>query len=146
MKQNNNKNKHSIFSAAYWGQRDLDIFVGKLLRYGCYTACVITLIGGLIYILQSNGHMPDYRPIPGHHNSFEGVIAYLRELNTIIPAMFHFDGAAIIQFGVVVLIATPIMRVAFSALAFLAEKDYLYVGITLLVLAIIVANMVFGLH
>lgn len=44
--------------------------------------------------------------------------------------MLNFDGAAIIQLGVIVLIATPVIRVAFSAISFLIERDYLYVFIT----------------
>jgi uncharacterized membrane protein len=151
MEQNDKKQlakqkSRSIFSAEFWGQRDMEIYVGKLLRYGVLTACAITLVGGLIYVFQSSGTMPNYKPMPGHHDQFEGVVAYLRELNTIIPRMLQCDGAAIVQFGVVVLIATPILRIVFSAVAFLIEKDYLYVGITLLVLVIIVVNMTFGLH
>ena len=88
--------------------------------------------------------MVDYSPVPT--GMAFGVEDYLRELNTIFPRMLDFDGAAIIQFGVLVLIATPIIRVAFSAFSFLIEKDYLYVVITLIVLAIIMANMLLGLH
>jgi len=43
------------------------------------------------------------------------------------------------------LIATPIARILFSVLAFLLEKDYLYVGITLIVLGVIVFSMLGGL-
>jgi uncharacterized membrane protein len=145
MEQDNNKHANNIFSIEFWRQREMDLYVGKLLRYGVFTACFITVLGGIIYVMQSHG-MPDYRPAPGHHDQFKGVIPYLRELNTIIPALLRLDGAAIIQFGVVVLIATPILRVAFSAVVFLIERDYLYVVVTLIVLAIIILNMIFGLH
>jgi uncharacterized membrane protein len=137
---------HSILSKEYWSQRDMELYVGKLLRYGVMTACAITLLGGIIYIFQGNGTIPNYKPMPGGHDAFVGVQHYLRDISTIIPRILHFEGAAIIQFGVIVLIATPILRVAFSVFAFLVEKDYLYVGITLLVLLIIFANMFFGLH
>lgn len=135
--------KH-IFSRQYWGEKDVEQYIGKLLRYGVILSCAITLFGGIIYLFQQKGVIVDYSPVPT--GQAFGVADYLRELNTIIPRILDFDGAAIIQFGVVVLIATPIMRVAFSAFSFLIEKDYLYVIITLIVLAIIVANMLLGLH
>lgn len=135
--------KH-IFSREFWGERDVEQYIGKLLRYGVMLSCAITLFGGVIYLLQHKGVMVDYSPVPT--GMAFGVEDYLRELNTIFPRMLDFDGAAIIQFGVLVLIATPIIRVAFSAFSFLIEKDYLYVAITLIVLAIILANMLLGLH
>ena len=135
--------KH-IFSREFWGERDVEQYIGKLLRYGVMLSCAITLFGGVIYLFQHKGVMVDYSPVPT--GMAFGVEDYLRELNTIFPRMLSFDGAAIIQFGVLVLIATPIIRVAFSAFSFLIEKDYLYVVITLIVLAIILANMLLGLH
>jgi Predicted membrane protein len=135
----------NIFSRAYWGEKDVEQYIGKLLRYGVMLACTITTFGGIVYIIQRNGIMPDYKSIPSGQ-PFPGVEQYLRELNTILPRVMEFDGAAIIQLGVVVLIATPILRVAFSAISFLIEKDYMYVVITLIVLSIILANMILGLH
>lgn len=136
--------KH-LFSKAYWSERDVEQYIGKLLRYGVMLACTITSFGGLVYLFQQNGRMPNYSPTPSGQ-AFLGVAQYLRELSTILPRILDFDGAAIIQLGVIVLIATPIMRVAFSVFSFLLERDYMYVVITLIVLAIIVANMLLGLH
>lgn len=136
--------KH-IFSKEYWEARDVELYIGKLLRYGVMISCAITLFGGIIYLFQQNGSMPDYTPTASN-DTFTGVAVYLRELSTILPRALSLDGAAIIQVGVLVLIATPVLRVAFSAIAFLIEKDYMYVVITLIVLAIIIANMLLGLH
>lgn len=137
--------KH-IFSHEYWAQRDVEQYIGKLLRYGVILSSIITIFGGIIYLYQDHSSSIDrYKPTPSDM-PFPGVDHYLRELNTIFPRMMELDGAAIIQFGVIVLIATPIFRIAFSAFSFLIEKDYLYVGLTLLVFCIILANMVLGLH
>lgn len=136
----------NIFTKEFWVERDMELLIGKLLRYGVMLACAITLIGGVVYLFQNHGiSMERYKPTPDGA-PFPGVDYYLRELSTIFPRILSFDGAAIIQFGVCVLIATPILRVAFSVVAFLIEKDYLYVTITLIVLAIIIANMLLGLH
>lgn len=136
---------NNIFSKSFWAEKDVELYIGKLLRYGVILSCAITLFGGIVYLYQNHGVIPDYSPVPSDQ-VFYGVTDYLRELNTILPRILEFDGAAIIQLGVIVLIATPILRVAFSAIAFLIEKDYMYVVITLIVFAIIVLNMIFGLH
>jgi len=136
----------NIFTKEFWAERDMELFIGKLLRYGVMLACGITLLGGAIYLFQNHGiSMEHYKPTPDGQ-AFPGVEYYLRELSTIIPRVLSFDGAAIIQLGVCVLIATPILRVAVSVIAFLIEKDYMYVVITLIVLLIIIANMLLGLH
>ncbi len=127
-------------------ERDVEILIGKLLRYGVIISCVITAIGGIIYLFQHQGTIPDYTPISNNPEYFKGAPEYLRSFSTILPRILAFDGAAIIQLGVIALIATPILRVVFSLFAFFYEKDYLYVVITLIVLAIIMANMLFGLH
>lgn len=134
----------NILKKEFWAERDMEVFIGKLLRYGVLLSCGITIFGGIIYMFQ-HPSLPDYSPVPDDQ-PFPGVEYYLRELSTIIPRMLAFDGAAIIQFGVCVLIATPIMRIIVSILAFLIEKDYMYVVITAVVLCIILANMIFGLH
>lgn len=52
--------------------------------------------------------------------------------------IFHgaalLDGMSFILLGIVVLIATPVVRVLLSVFHFAAEKDWLYVVITLIVL------------
>jgi uncharacterized membrane protein len=51
---------------------------------------------------------------------------------------------AIIELGILVLIATPALRVALSVGFFISERDRFYVVITLLVLAVLVASFVLG--
>jgi uncharacterized membrane protein len=49
------------------------------------------------------------------------------------------------QAGLLVLIATPVMRVAASVVGFVLEGDRLYAGITLIVLAVLLTSL-FILH
>jgi uncharacterized membrane protein len=49
-----------------------------------------------------------------------------------------------IQLGLLLLIATPVARVAFSVVAFVLERDRMYVGITLLVLAVLLFSLLGG--
>jgi uncharacterized membrane protein len=48
---------------------------------------------------------------------------------------------ALAQLGLVVLVATPVVRVAASLVGFALEGDRLYVGLTAIVLAILLASL-----
>jgi uncharacterized membrane protein len=120
---------------------DINTRIGKLLRVGAIASCCITLLGGVAYLFQRSS-TPDYSPVADSEPF--GAAGSLRSLSGIIDGILHFDGAAIIQFGVIVLIATPVLRVALSALLFIGEKDRLYTFISFLVLLIIAANMLLG--
>ena len=48
------------------------------------------------------------------------------------------------QLGVVVLMLTPIMRVVLSLVDFSIQRDWLYVGITAIVLIVIIVNSLVG--
>ena len=52
-----------------------------------------------------------------------------------------FQCRGIIQFGLVLLIATPVARVAFSVAAFALQRDNTYVAITLIVLAVLLFSL-----
>ena len=65
-------------------------------------------------------------------SSFSGIGAGLVQLRPI----------ALAQVGLLVLIATPVVRVIASVVGFSLERDVLYVGITLAVLAILLVSLV----
>ena len=76
---------------------------------------------------------PRHRRLP----QFPGELSPLRNFAGIIHGTLQLSGRAIIQFGLLLLIATPVARVIFSAVAFAWERDYLYVAFTLAVLAVL---------
>ncbi|WP_343672204.1 DUF1634 domain-containing protein [Chitinophaga sp.] len=127
-----------LFSKEFWQERDVEMFIGKQLRWGVITSSIIAFIGGIIYLFSHGSDTPAY-------HVFNGAPVYVRHLPGIFHGVARGDGMAIIQLGVVVLLATPITRIAFSVLAFAMEKDKLYVMITLLVLSIIIFSIFSGL-
>jgi uncharacterized membrane protein len=62
----------------------------------------------------------------------------------ILSGAFAFRARSIIQLGVLLLLATPIARVAFSVAGFALERDRLYVIITFVVLAILLYSLIAG--
>jgi uncharacterized membrane protein len=115
----------------------MKVVISWILRSGIFLSMAFVLVGGAIFIYRHGHSIPDYRV-------FKGVPYFIHDTGGIIQGIFNIKGQAIIQAGIILLIATPIVRVAFSAIGFLIEKDYLYTFITLLVLLIIVASMLSG--
>ena len=109
---------------------DIESVMGTLLITGVVISGAVVLFGGVCYLYQMGTSLP-------HYKTFRGALSGLRSVRQILQGVIHFDSLAIIQFGLVLLIATPIARVVFSVVGFFVEKDYLYVLISLIVLAII---------
>ena len=115
---------------------DIQSIIGWVLRTGVFLSIGIVIFGAAIYIYRHGYDATDY-------STFKGVPDFVK-LSGVINGMLAFKGRAIIQVGIILLIATPVIRVAFSAIGFVLEKDYLYTCITLLVLVIIFASMLGG--
>jgi uncharacterized membrane protein len=118
----NSKNKISDY--------DIEAAMGKLLITGVIVSGTLILAGGIYYLLQEGLSLP-------HFKTFRGVASNLKSVKQIFTGFIHLESLSIIQMGLLLLIATPIARVIFSVIGFLFEKDYLYVLISLIVLAII---------
>ena len=108
--------------------------IGYILRIGVLLSSGIVLFGGLIYLFRHGHSIADY-------TVFHDESARYADISKLLPAALSLHGRDIMQLGLIVLIATPIARVLFSALGFFLEKDYLYIGICMLVLAIITFSM-----
>jgi uncharacterized membrane protein len=113
----------------------LDTRIGILLQTGVFSSAAVILLGGLLYIAQHGGEQPDYQ-------TFHGVPSSLNTIHGIAGGVMHGNALAIIQLGLLMLIATPVARVVFSVFAFLAERDYLYVAISAIVLAVLLYSLI----
>jgi uncharacterized membrane protein len=118
---------------------DLDIqqTIGWVLRLGVIISMAIVFIGGCFYWYRHSGETASY-------SKFVGVPDFVHSPLGIWHGILTLRGRAIIQAGIILLIATPVIRVLFSMIGFLLEKDWLYTGISLLVLGIIIASALTG--
>jgi uncharacterized membrane protein len=117
--------------------KDMQSLLGQVLRAGTVISISIVFIGGIFYLYRHGHTIADYR-------MFKGIPDFVQHPAGIFNGILTLKGQAIIQFGIVLLIATPIFRVIFSAVGFVLEKDYMYLGISLLVLFIIFMSMMSG--
>jgi uncharacterized membrane protein len=111
--------------------------IGGLLRVGVIVAAIVTAFGGVLLLIQVGGS-------PAAHATFLGEPAFLVSIAGIVRSALTFNGAAIAQLGLLLLIATPVARVAFTLVAFALQRDRTYVVITTIVLALLVYALAFG--
>ncbi|AXY74045.1 DUF1634 domain-containing protein [Paraflavitalea soli] len=114
--------------------KNIESIMGSLLRYGVLIAALIVAAGASIYLWQHGAGRPAY-------HVFEGEPKRLTQIAAIWKNAMEGRGRALIQLGILVLIATPIARVLFSVVGFVLEKDLLYTFITLFVLAVIIISL-----
>ena len=112
----------------------LETMIGNLLRAGVLLAAAVVSAGGIFYLLQHYADPVSYRTfVPGA----DGV----RTLSGIFHSALQFESAGWIQIGLLLLIATPVARVALAVVGFALERDRLYVVVSLIVLAILLASL-----
>lgn len=119
---------------AAWTDERVERIMGNLLRLGVLTSAVVVLLGGILHLLKYGGR-------PFSYQTFRGEPDDLRHVTGILKAALALRGRGLIQFGLLLLIATPVARVVFSIIAFALERDRTYVMITLIVLAILLYSL-----
>ena len=111
--------------------RKTELIISGVLRGGVLLS-VAVILGGIVdfFVLRYTGHLL--------HPTFPDT------LPRVLSGLLAGDAPAIIVAGLLILLATPVMRVAVSILAFAIEEDRTYVIITALVLAILLFS-IFGI-
>jgi uncharacterized membrane protein len=117
----------------------MNVVIGKVLRYGVILSGAIILLGtiGLVATkgLSDASGMLTYNSNMVPHDNLDV------SLGGLVRGLVTFSAFSWIELGVIVLIATPVSRVAISVFLFAAERDRLYVTITTIVLALLLFSM-----
>ena len=121
-----------------WGDRDAEKVIAALLRAGIAISASVVLLGTVLYLARHTSEPIEFR-------LFRGEPAQSRRLGDIVRDAAALRSRGVLQLGVVLLVATPVLRVAFSVGAFIAERDWLYVAFTTIVLGILLYSL-FGPH
>src|SRR5262245_55989583 len=115
----------------------VELAVSRILRAGLVLAAALVVAGGALYLTRHGSELPHYR-------LFQGEPADLTSVAAIARDALAGSGRGVIQLGVLVLLATPVARVAFSVAAFALQRDRVYVGIALVVLAVLAYSLLGG--
>ena len=115
--------------------RRLEGIIGQLLRAGVLLAAAVVVAGGVSYLVQDHSSHVDYR-------TFTAGGPGVRTYPGIVLSAAHLDSAGLIQFGLLLLIATPVARVAMALVGFALERDRLYTVVSLIVLLILALSLI----
>lgn len=127
----------------------MELVISFALRAGVLLSAAVILVGIVLYALTQN---TGYARVLPHH--LRDILAYHSSRG---PAFFPASPAvvlrdalagkpyAIIGLGMLLLILTPVVRVALSVFFFLIQRDWLYVGITLFVLGVLIFSLFSGI-
>ncbi len=117
-------------------EHGMEVVLGTLLRAGVVIAAAVVIAGGAWLLANSKGRPPithRFHAEPGELTSMTGIVRSLP----------HARPEIVIQFGLLLLIATPVARVVFSLALFALERDWTYVALTTIVLAILMYSLAF---
>jgi uncharacterized membrane protein len=112
----------------------LEAIISVLLRTGVMVSALVVLVGGVCYLSEHGQEQPQY-------HVFHGTPATYRTISAVIHAAGPSDCRAVIQLGLLLLILTPIARVAFSLVGFGLERDGTYAVVTSIVLVILIYSL-----
>ena len=112
----------------------MEAVLGSLLRIGVIVAAAVVGAGGVYLLITRGGWIPDFR-------SFQPGGSPLRSVPLILRGALALRADAIVQTGLLLLIATPVLRVIFSLFGFARARDWLYVALTLIVLSVLAVGL-----
>jgi uncharacterized membrane protein len=117
-----------------WTDKTIEEIIGNLLRAGVSLSAFVVSLGGLIYLARHGRE-------PANYGVFHGEPSDLKSVSGIVRSAFTFHGRGSIQLGLLLLIATPVVRVAFSVWGFAEEHDRMYMIFTGIVLIVLLYSL-----
>jgi len=121
--------------------RQVELLISRLLRIGVLVSLCIIILGMILSFSHHLGYRESADELK-HLTSDDAEFPHT--LPQVWQGLRHVQGRAVVTLGLLVLIATPVMRVAVSIFAFLYERDRRFVVITSLVLAMLLLSFLLG--
>jgi uncharacterized membrane protein len=120
--------------------------ISWILRVGVATSALLVALGvALLFVTGETGYGGSFDDLAGLVQYHQGQhLAFPTAPGDVLIGLAQFKPYAFIALGLLLLIATPVIRVAASVVIFLLEHDYAYVLITLIVLVILIVSFLLG--
>jgi uncharacterized membrane protein len=106
-----------------------------ILRLLTILAGLVVLSGGVLLLARHGDAATSF-------HSFAGEPTSLRLVPEIVAGAFQGHALAVVQFGILLLIAAPMLRVLFVGIGYLIERDWLYVVVAVIVLAVLGSSLI----
>lgn len=121
--------------------RRTELLISNLLRAGVLLSLFLVVAGTAVTFGHHPGYLTSGDQLDGLLNGSGG---YPTSLGDIAGGLASFQGRAIVMLGLLVLIATPVVRVAVSIVAFVQLGDRAFAAITTVVLVLLLVALVLG--
>ena len=121
--------------------RRAELFLSNVLRGGVLTSLGVILAGTLVSFF----HHPEYVSSPQELARLtQAGAAFPHTVRDVVAGLAELRGQAIVALGLLILVATPVARVAVSILLFLEERDRTYAAITAIVFLLLILSFFLG--
>ena len=124
--------------------KQMQTIISKTLAYGVIISAAIVFLGVALMVFEgTTGYKCDMSSLScllsfNNSTTAGGQPVYPTTINALIEGLLTLKPFAIIELGVIALIATPVLRVFTSVFVFSIEKDRTFVIITLAVFLILI--------
>lgn len=125
-------------------ERSFEPLIATLLLGGVGISAALLLLGVVLFLVTGRSGYGDVTSVAALIGPNAGA-AYPHTFGGILRGVSELRSFAIVELGTIVLIATPVLRVAASVLLFFAEEDHVFVVVTLAVLVLLLSS-IFLLH
>jgi uncharacterized membrane protein len=112
----------------------MEMFIGYIMRTGLWISVIIVSIGGMLYLLQNGQHVV-------HYDTLQHDPRVVTSMSGILREAFTFSAEGIIWLGLLILVLTQVVRVALTAMLFFKDKDWIFTGISLIILVILIYSI-----
>lgn len=128
------------------GGLPVEEIIGWILRVGVSASAICILLGVIILFLTGDtGYGATFHDLSQLTRYSSGAVGrFPTTPGDVIAGLAQFKPYALIALGLLLLILTPVIRVAASIVIFLLERDYAYVVITAFVLLVLIVSFLLG--
>ncbi len=119
----------------------IERLISTVLRVGVLVSLGVILVGSLAALVRH----PDYLSSTlQFHRLTESKATFPRTPSEILKQALHLEGQGLIMTGILLLIATPVVRVAVSVVLFVYRRERAFVLMALVVLALLLTSFTIG--
>ncbi|WP_195573816.1 DUF1634 domain-containing protein [Paenibacillus sp. 1001270B_150601_E10] len=112
------------------GIEDVELLVSKVIRVSVLISSGGIVCGLILFVITGQSGYPGDM--------------YPTTLSTVVRGVLQLKPYGVMAAGLLLLILTPVIRVAVSILVFIKEKDWLYIAITAAVFVILIVSFILG--
>jgi uncharacterized membrane protein len=121
--------------------RQVEILISNLLRIGVVASLLIVVAGTVLTFVHHPEYLKSQEALGG---LLAGNAEFPHTMREVWAGILMLHGRSIVIAGLLLLIATPVMRVGVSVFAFLYERDRVFAVITTVVFLLLLLSFFLG--